>query len=212
MLIELGGGLNPHPHADVIIDPIHPLAAPAQRAQDTPWRFWPDLMAPSDIPQAVRSPDGLAAIPDGCADHVYASHVVEHIAKGEELIATMNEAWRVLRDGGYLTLMMPLVGYTEPRRNRGRLTATWQPYADPTHVDYWWLPEGVLYFCEGPFRPAAEYAINVWMPLGPFVPEKRVQQALSAQGGQSFWSVRSGWEGLVRLVKPSVDATSRQRL
>lgn len=200
MLIEIGGGLNPRAGADVIIDPVHPFASPPQRAQDVPWKLTPDL-----VPRVNAEPpsgEQHAVVPDECADEVYASHVMEHIPRGDELIATMNEAWRVLRSGGCFTLIMPLVGFTEPRRRRGKLVSAWQPYADPTHVNLWWLPEAILYFCEGPFTPAADYGIRTWMPLGDFIPEKRAGATLDSRPPSSFWSVRYGWEGVARIMKP----------
>jgi SAM-dependent methyltransferase len=204
MLIEIGGGLNPHPAAAIIIDPIHPLAAPAQRAQDGPWMYMPKVAARQKGWMAASERENeYATLPDGCADEVYGSHVMEHIPRGGELISTMNEAWRVLRPGGCFTFLTPLVGFTEPRRSRGRLVATWQPYADPSHVNFWWLPEAVLYFCEGTFKAAADYGVKTWMPLGDFVPEKRVTDAMQAVPAYSFWSVRYGWEGVVRIMKPA---------
>jgi hypothetical protein len=210
MLVEIGGGLNPHPRATVIIDPIHPLAAPAQRAQDGPWSYSPAAVEELGNGRAAADRgDAHAILPNGSADEVFASHVMEHIPRGDELVSTMNEAWRVLRPGGFFTLLMPLVGFTEPRRSRGRLVATWQPYADPSHVNFWWLPEAVLYFCEGPFKAAADYGIRPWMPLGDFVPEKRVAGVLRADPAYSFWSVRYGWEGVVRIMKPSAGSVEQ---
>jgi hypothetical protein len=191
MLIELGGGLTPHPGAAVVIDPVHPVAAPPQLGQQTPW---------------MRTGAGAdEVVPGGCADEVYAGHVMEHVPRGADLVATMNEAWRVLRPGGCFTMIMPIVGFTEPGRGRGRLVARWQPYADPMHVNYWWLPEAILYFCEGPFKAAADYGIKPWMPLGAFIPAKRVDAALREEPPRSFWSVRQGWEGVVRILKPVMD-------
>lgn len=187
MMLELGGGTLPHPRADVVIDLHHPRNAPAQDATVTPW-------------QAYGEDRWLA---DGAVDEVYASHFMEHIPKGQPIIDVMNEAWRVLRPGGTFTIVLPLVGWTSPHDGTGHLVNGWQPYADPTHVQPWWLPESLLYFCEGPFKPNADYGIRTWARLGDWIePERVPNDWLLRGGGESFWTVREGWEGVARLVKP----------
>lgn len=192
MLVELGGGLHPHPRAEVVIDLRHPKNAPAQDACVTPW------VTGSGVP-----------IGDGTVDAVYASHFMEHVPKGQPIIDVMNEAWRILRPGGAFTMVMPLVGYTSAEWG-GVAVNGWQPYADPTHVQLWWLPESLLYFCEGPFKPLADYGIRVWEALGPWIEPAVATAELEGHwhnpGGhvehRTFWSVRGGWEGVARLVKP----------
>jgi hypothetical protein len=189
MMIELGGGTNPHPRADVVIDLRHPKNAPAQDASETPWQVWPkDSQRPCHIANL-------------CYDEVYASHFMEHIAKGRPIINVMNEAWRVLKPGGTFTMIMPLIGWTR-EDGVGRLVNRWEPYADPTHVQGWWLPESLQYFCEGSLRADADYGIKRWAPLGPFVQPNAVFPYLHTSTQESFWSVRDGWEGIARLVKP----------
>ena len=193
MLIDLGGGTSPHRRADVVIDLHHPKGTHAQDATAIPWLL-----------QAGQT------FPPGVVDEVYASHFMEHVPHGQPLIDVMNEAWRVLKPGGSFTMIMPVVGYTnittgQPESNH----IGWQPWADPTHVSYWWFPEALMYFCEGPFKPLADYGMRVWNPLGPFVGDHRAsiylkfqEQEAVALGSESWWAVRDGWEGVARLTKP----------
>ena len=200
MLIDLGGGTAPHPRADAVIDLHHPKRAPAQDATATPW-----------IVEYIN-PGGLATaqVNSGVVDEVYASHFMEHIPRGQSLLNVMNEAWRVLKPGGTFTMIMPLVGYTDPFTGAPCSDHIgWQPWSDPTHVNYWWFPEALMYFCEGPFKPLADYGISIWKPLGPFVADNRasiylqfMQQDQVMLHAESWWSVRDGWEGVARLVKP----------
>lgn len=181
MLVELGGGTNPHPRASIVIDLHHPKGAPASDATKTPW--------------LVYGPSGLEAIPSDSVDEVYSSHFMEHIHRGQPLLNVMNEAWRILKPGGTLTMVVPLVGYTL-NDGSGHLVNSWQPYADPTHVNFWWFPEALLYFCDGPFKPNADYGIKVWSYLGTY----REYTDIDQEG--SWWSIRYGWEGIAKLVKP----------
>lgn len=192
VLVELGGGLNPHPRADYIIDLHHPKGARPQDAMVTPWSHGERLWFKSD-----------------CADEIYASHFMEHIPAGQPRIDVMNEAWRVLRPGGTFMIVGPLVGYSDPVSGEPHSKQIgWQPWADPTHVSHWWFPESLLYFCEGPFKPHANYGISIWAPLGTWVPESDADDVLMLNRhqapveGVSFWSVRGGWEGVSVLVKP----------
>lgn len=163
----------------MVIDTRYPLNAPRQDAADTPWC-------------SLEGP-----IPTGSVSEVYASHVMEHIPRGDQLLSVMNEAWRVLKPGGCFTMIGPLVGYTLPSGEK-KLCATWEPYADPTHVNFWWLPEALsLYYCL-PAHWAAMYGALAWDPLGPFLQEERIDWAIP-----TFWCVkRNGWEGIARIRKP----------
>jgi hypothetical protein len=135
---------------------------------------------------------------------------MEHIPRGQPLIDVMNEAWRVLKPGGTFTMIMPLVGYTDPMDGSPQSSHIgWQPWSDPTHVNFWWFPEALMYFCEGPFKPLADYGMRIWGPLGPFVSDHHASMYLQFQqqdsvmlNAESWWSVRSGWEGVARLTKP----------
>lgn len=127
--------------------------------------------------------DGIP-LPDASVQRARASHVLEHIPKdGGQLIKAMNEVHRVLVPGGRFDIILPLVGFTEA--GEGKLVAGWQPHADPTHVTHWWFPESLLYFCEGPFKPHADYGIRVWAELR-----------------DDEWRVEGGWEGHATLRKP----------
>jgi SAM-dependent methyltransferase len=172
--IELGGGTNPLPDSAVVIDIHHPVNSPAQDAAITPWI------------------SNTGVIEDSSFDRVYCSHFLEHIPSGQPRINVFNEAWRVLRSGGVFDIVLPLVGWTD-QNGHGQLVNGWMPYADPTHVSSWWFPESLLYFCEGPFKPHAEYGIKTWAPLGQLSNDPFVT------GG---WTVLHGFEGRARLVKP----------
>lgn len=196
MLVELGGGTNPHPRADVVIDLTRPRNSPPQNACDTPWRY-------GDAPNS-------RSIAADSVDEVYCSHFMEHVPSGQPRLNVMNEAHRILKPGGTFTMIMPLVGYTDPAN--GAPTSNqigWQPWADPTHTSFWWLPESVWYFCAGPFKPHADYGIMEWGACGGHVsPEEATSILLQDQkspnyaGPKSFWSVRGQWEGVVRIIKP----------
>lgn len=178
MILELGGGTNPHPQADFVIDLTRPKNCPAQNAAEIPW----------------LGGEGYDFDPM-CADVVYASHFMEHIPAGQPLINVMNEAWRVLKPGGRFNMILPLIGYTNPLTGGPERKIGWQPWADPTHVSFWWFPERLLYFCEGPFKPHADYGLYVWRPLGGY----NEDPFTAVDGG---WTVRGGWEGVASLIKP----------
>lgn len=132
---------------------------------------------------ARRVQDGIPLL-DNTVETVFASHVLEHIPSGPERINTFNEVFRVLEPGGTFEIVIPLVGHTN-KEGFGSLVNGWWAFSDPTHVSYWWMPESFMYFCEGPFKPNADYGISIWQPL--------------AAGD---WEVRGGWEGRVTLRKP----------
>jgi len=133
---------------------------------------------------------------------VYASHFMEHIHRGQPLINVMNEAHRILKPGGVFTMIMPLVGYTNPYSGAPESNHIgWQPWSDPTHVNYWWFPEALWYFCEGPFQPNADYGVKMWGPCGPYLEGQALEDALR-DGVKTFWGVRNGWEGVARLQRP----------
>jgi SAM-dependent methyltransferase len=199
MMIELGPGTAPHPRMDVGIDIYTPINAPKRSATRLPWKAG-----------AGRWPVGARTVASNSVDEIYASHVLEHIDRGQPLIDVMTEAWRVLRPGGTFTMRYPLVGWTEAD-GTAHPVAGWMAYADPTHVSYWWLPEALHYFCLGNSIPAAEYGYPTWAPLGPRINEQQITNELEASEvrrppvGHTWWGVRRGWEGVARIAKP-VDA------
>lgn len=158
--LELGGGTLTNP-GWASLDPVHPTEPQLRRlAQDVPWPIKDDTVA-----------------------HIRASHVLEHVPSGQPRIDVFNEAWRVLQPGAIFEIILPLVGYTD--RTTGLPMSNqigWQPWADPTHVSFFWFPESLLYFCEGPFKPNADYGIREWQ--------------------LESWDVRDGWEGYAVLRKP----------
>lgn len=119
-------------------------------------------------------------MPDESVDEARASHVMEHILSGADRLFVMNEVHRVLKPGGVFTIIGPLI------QAFGNPIHTWHAWADPTHVSYWVMPESFLYFCEGPYKPNADYGMRIWAPLDE---EKDCE-------------LRDGWEGVVRMRKP----------
>ena len=122
--------------------------------------------------------DGIP-MPDSSVIAVRASHVMEHVPAGDERLFVMNEVHRVLIPGGTFEIIVPCVGAN------GKLVEGWWPYADPTHVSFWYYPESWLYFCEGPFKPNADYGMKIWAALR-----------------DEDMELRNGWEARVVLRKP----------
>lgn len=125
--IEIGGGSLVQP-GWVNLDSRNGEGGWRRLAQDTPW------------PTA-----------DGSVDAIRASHVMEHIPAGDDRIAVMNEAHRVLRPGGVFEIIVPL------------MVGTWHAIADPTHVSFW-VKESFHYF-DGLFAANADYGIRLWTTL-----------------------------------------------
>lgn len=122
--------------------------------------------------------DGIPAS-DNSVIAVRASHVMEHIPAGNERIFVMNEVHRVLVSGGTFEIIVPTIG------SGGQLHGGWQAFADPTHVSFWYYPESWLYFCEGPFKPNADYGYKIWSALR-----------------EEDMELRGGWEARVIMRKP----------
>ena len=197
MMVELGGGLRPHPRADIVIDRHHPKLGPHQDATTTPWEQWAHLDDGRRVHRAV-------ALASATVDEVYSSHFLEHIPAGEPLLAVMDEAWRVLRPGGTFTAVLPLIGC------RDQLVSRAEAWADPTHVSTWWLPQRLHYFT-GETAPDADYGIRLWQgplrELSHAELDRELDYERMAPGPRdpslgSWWGVRDGWEGVFRLVKP----------
>lgn len=195
MLVELGGGTRPHPRSSVVVDPAHPRGSEARYAQQVPW-------------EQIDSSGVIWTIEDESVDEVYASHVMEHVPKGEAVIKVLNEAWRVLRRGGSFTMLMPIIGYSGAIRDQPIWLSNWRPWADPTHISHWWLPESFYYFT-GQEGADADYGVELWAPIAKRWPEEKITEHLATAElmptrtlGESVWGVRGGWEGFVRLEKP----------
>lgn len=122
MIIELGGGTDcPPQHTN--LDPVHGKG---------PWR--------------IQAQEAIWPTDSNTVDHINASHVLEHIPAGDDRIFVMNEAWRVLKPGGTITITVPLAPSDDA-------------FADPTHVSYW-VPKSFDYFTQ-PIAQA-DYGIRLW--------------------------------------------------
>lgn len=78
--------------------------------------------------------------PDSSVDEIRAWDIVEHIA---DHVHTMNEAWRVLRNGGVFEVKVP--------SSDGRGADQ-----DPDHKSKW-NPNSWRYYCSTYLRPSAQY-------------------------------------------------------
>lgn len=155
--LEIGGGTLAPP-GSLNVDPAHGTPPGDPRLAG--------LLRPGyeDIGLQVPAEGGIPLI-DGCVERVRASHVLEHIPAGYQRIDVMNEAHRVLVPGGILDVALPVIGYEDRRTGEQRLVSNWRPYADPTHVSFWWMPHSFLYFVpetHGGLAPNAEYGIRPW--------------------------------------------------
>lgn len=98
--IDLGGGANPQPGFLNIDMRDLPQVDIVQDLEIQPW-----------------------PLPDGCAELVMASHLLEHINPAKfGFIRFMDEIWRILKPGGQLMASFPYAGSP----------GYWQ---DPTHVN-----------------------------------------------------------------------------
>ena len=130
MHLEIGGGNLTLPAGAINLDPAHGSGGWQFRAESIVW------------PAADR-----------WFGSVRASHVMEHIPAGVPRIHVMNEAWRVLADGGLFEVVVPLF-----------VPGMWQSIADPTHVSFW-VQESFAYF-EGTLAPNADYGLCYWDRVG----------------------------------------------
>jgi SAM-dependent methyltransferase len=87
--------------------------------------------------------------PDGIVSAVYALQVLEHL--DIDLIASVNECWRILKTGGVLHLNLPLAGSTASHRDP---THRW--YVTPETIDFYVRSEE-LHIQYGPI-----YRIKPW--------------------------------------------------
>jgi SAM-dependent methyltransferase len=98
-----------------------------------------DIVPPADVIADLREPWPW---PDSSVRFIRAWHIFEHLPSK---IHAMNEAWRVLRPGGHIDLIVPTT------EGRGA-------FQDPTHVSFW-TPNDWWYFCPErvPGVPSLEY-------------------------------------------------------
>lgn len=159
-------------------DPRAAAVVPVNMAASPPWR--------------VGRP--LRPIRPGSYRAVSADGVLHRIARGPDLLAVMAEAHRVLQPGGTITFTVPLAGWSLP-------DGTWsrggpRAWSDPLQSLPWWLPHQVVeWFVDG---GAVRMGTPAWEMLGGYVPYGEIDWA-----SPTFWSVREGWEGVVRLVRPA---------
>ncbi len=184
MNLEIGGGTMCPPDW-LNLDPVHgtPVNSPLL---DGLRPVGPDGEA-MPVNLCCYAQEGIP-LADETVDHVKASHVMEHIPAGQPRIDTMNEVWRVLKPGGSFLIIVPVIGCTYSDGDFGEkhvVTPNWRPWADPTHVSYWWWPASFEYFLEDGLAANADYGIKLWQAN----PKWEV-------GGDPWW------EGKVWLVKP----------
>lgn len=116
VLVDIGGGENPHPGAINIDIRDLPTTDIVHDIEVYPW-----------------------PLPDACVDLLIASHVVEHInpARGN-FLNWMAEAWRVLKPGGQFLISYPYAGspgfWQDPTHCNGCTERTWT-YFDPHHAN-----------------------------------------------------------------------------
>lgn len=158
MKIEVGGG-HTVPEDWLNVDPRHGSR--------------PDLCR--------KIQDGVPSIADNSVDVVRASHVMEHIAAGDDRINALNEVYRILKPGGEFQTITPCVGYTDAETGEP-VYAGFQAWSDPTHTSYWFFPESWRYLIRGGLFAHANYGLDLW--------------------DMSECTLKDGWEAHVTLLKP----------
>lgn len=148
MKLDIGGGQTT-PDGWVNLDPVHGTGPWKRQAQDIPW--------PTD---------------GGTVQAARASHVLEHIPAGRPRIDVFNEAHRVIRPGGTLDIVVPLLIRTDG-------APSWQAVADPTHVSYW-VRESFDYLTHP--RQTHNLGVKLWE--------------------LTDWNVIDGWEAHALLTRP----------
>jgi len=101
---------------------------------------------------------------DETFDELLCEHVLEHVESGHR-VAVMNEMYRILKPGGFVTIEVPVFPY-------------WVAIADPTHVSFF-VRQSFWYFCRERFQSGDDYSehqqlygIKTWSMRG----EKRDSQ------------------------------------
>jgi SAM-dependent methyltransferase len=129
MRLEIGGGTLVQP-GWVNLDPRHGTGEWKREAQQTPW------------------PTG-----DNTVDAIRASHVLEHIPKGQPIIDVLNEAHRVLKPGCVFEVRVP------------NCETGWHAYGDLTHVSLWCI--ATFHYIDGTKGAHAEYGNLPWRTVEP---------------------------------------------
>ena len=88
-----------------------------------------DLMPPADV---IADLELTWPWEDGTVDEIVAHDILEHLY---DKVHTMNEAWRVLKQGGRMSLRVPTTD------GRGA-------FQDPTHRS-WWTANDLRYYVAG---------------------------------------------------------------
>lgn len=105
-----------------------------------------DIVPPADVITDLTQPWPW---PDSSVDEIVAHDVVEHLPSKRH---TMNELWRVLRNGGRVTIEVP------------HATKGDGGHCDPTHVSYWTGSDFEYYeagnFARERFRYSAYYGVR----------------------------------------------------
>lgn len=134
MKIDIGGGLRPKV-GFINLDPVH---------------------GTGDFKRTLQ--EGIP-VSDNSVDELFSSHTLEHI-ETKYRIQVMNECNRVLKFGSKFEIIVPIIGYTDSN-NIGHYINSCMPWADPTHLSYFWMPESFLYFTN-PKIASADYGIRYW--------------------------------------------------
>lgn len=90
---------------------------------------------------------GMPMIGDDKVTHIICHNFLEHMAPGDELIAVMNEFYRVMKPGGKLDIIVPRFPHTNS-------------IADPTHKSFW--HEKSFEYWAGKRPRSADYGIKKW--------------------------------------------------
>lgn len=113
-----------------------------------------DMCAPADI---ITDLSDFWPWEDSSVDEILAFDIIEHLP---DKIFTMNEAWRVLKNGALLKIEVPTTGGPGA-------------FQDPTHVSFW-NERSFLYYEKGnPYRE--RFAVNYGIHAAFRIKEKKTK-------------------------------------